>query len=144
PEANRRRARAAISLADGPVVARFFTASGLLCAQRVELLLRHVVVVGVAGGDELLGDLPVARQALHLEERALVPVEAEPAHALEDRVHRGFGRALEVGILDAQDELAAVAPRVGPAEERGARAADVQGSGRAGREPGADFHQSLP
>ena len=70
----------------------------------------------------MLRNLLVAREALHLEERALVPVQAEPAQAVEDRVHRLVGRALEVGVLDAQHERAAVPARVGPVEYSAVRA----------------------
>src|SRR6185369_17447858 len=46
-------------------------------------------------------------------------------------------RALDVGVLDAQDERAGVAPRERPREDRGARAADVQVTGGTGSETGA-------
>src|SRR5688572_20131602 len=90
--------------------------------------------------DELFGDLPVALEALHLEERSLVPFQAKPLHRLDDRLDRGFRGALEIGVLDAQHERAAVAPRIGPREKRGARAADVQVARGAGRETGAYLH----
>ena len=51
-------------------------------------------------------------------------------------------RALEVGVLDAQHEGAAVAARGQPVEQRGPRVADVQVSGGAGRE--AQAHQAAP
>src|SRR5258706_2661134 len=127
--------------ADRPIVAGLFASSELLLSQLVERILGHVVAIGVARSDELLGDFLVAREALHLEEGPLVPVEAEPLHALEDRVDRLLGRALEVGVLDAQDEFSAVPARIGPAEQRRARAADVQEAGRAGREAGASIHR---
>jgi hypothetical protein len=97
----------------------------------------------VAVGDELLGDFLVAREPLHLEHRALVPVEAQPLQAVEDRVDRLLRRALEVGVFDPQDESAAVAPRVRPGEERRASAADVQRAGRTRGEARPDF-QSVP
>ena len=56
----------------------------------------------------------------------LVPAEVEPAQALEDGIERGFGVALDVGIVDAQDHGAAVVAGVEPVEDEGARAADVQ------------------
>ena len=46
--------------------------------------------------------------------------------------------ALQVGVLDAQDERAAVLARVGPGKQRGAGAADMQVAGGAGSETGAD------
>src|SRR5690606_39397871 len=45
---------------------------------------------------------------------------------------------LDVGILDAQDEGAAVTTGEGPGEQRGTGAADVQIAGGAGSEAGAD------
>ena len=51
----------------------------------------------------------------------------------------GLGRrALLVGVLDAQDEGAAVMARERPGEQRGADVAEVQEPGGAGREAGAD------
>jgi hypothetical protein len=47
-------------------------------------------------------------------------------------------RALPVGVFDAQDEGAAVAPRKQPVVERGARVAHVQQASRGGRKPDAD------
>ena len=61
-------------------------------------------------------DLAIAVETLRLEVRALVGIEAEPRHAVEDHTHRLFRGALAVGVLDAQDELAARAARVQPAE----------------------------
>jgi len=40
-------------------------------------------------------------------ERAFIPVEAEPAQAVEDDVHGFLGIARGVGVLDAQDKRAA-------------------------------------
>ena len=139
----RRRHEAARFRALGPpasVVLRLLAARRLLLAQRFELLARHVVVISVAGADQLVGHLPVACEALHLEERALVPVDAEPTQAVDDRLDRSLRRALEIRVLDAQDELPAVMARVGPREKRGARAADMQIAGWARREPGANSH----
>ena len=46
-------------------------------------------------------------------------------------------RALDVGVLDAEDERAARAAREQPVEQRRARVADVQLPGRAGGEADA-------
>ncbi len=56
----------------------------------------------------------VTVHARHLVERAFVPVQVEPAHAVENHLYgleRGAGH---VGVLDAQDELTAMAPDVSP------------------------------
>src|SRR5690606_28675703 len=87
---------------------------------------------------QLLGHFAVALEPLHLVVGPLVPGDAEPLHALEDRLARELGRPLEVRVLDAQDEGAVVAARIRPAEERSARTADVQIAGGTGSEAGAD------
>ena len=81
----------------------------------------------------------MALGARELADRLAVPVEAEPRQPVEDRVDRGLGRALAVGVLDAQQELAAGVAGVEPVEQRGARAADVQEAGRRGGEAGDDL-----
>src|SRR5207247_11318333 len=124
--------------APAPVVARLFAARSLSLAHRVELFLRRPAVIGPAPRDQPLGGLLVAREAFHLEKRPFVPVQTQPAHRVEDRLHRGFGRALEVGVLDAQDELAAVLSRVRPGEESGPRPADMEVAGRARSKTGPD------
>src|SRR5207245_151045 len=120
------------------VVARLLAARALALAHFVEIVLAGPAAVRFSLRDERLGDFPVPFQALHLEKRALVPVEPEPAHRIEDRLHRGFGRALEVGVLDAQDDFAAVLSGVRPREKRGPRAADMEVAGRARSKPGSD------
>src|SRR5205823_1276787 len=47
-----------------------------------------------------------------------------------DRAAARIGRALDVGVLDAEDERAARLARPQPVEQRGARAADVEVAGR--------------
>jgi hypothetical protein len=42
--------------------------------------------------------------------RTLVPIDAEPAQALEDFLERLDGRPFGVGIVDAQDKGALVVP----------------------------------
>ena len=82
-------------------------------------------LVGVAGGEQLVHDLEMALDVLGLVEDLLVIVEAEPLHALEqdlDRLGRG---ALEVRILDAQEELAAGVAREQPVVDRRADVADM-------------------
>ena len=55
-------------------------------------------------------------------------------------LRRRIGAALAVGVLDAQQELAAVVAGEQVVEQRGAGAADVQQAGRAGGEAGANGH----
>ena len=81
----------------------------------------------------------MALGALELAHRLAVPVEAEPAQPVENGVDRLRRRALAVGVLDAQQELAADVLGVEPVEQRRARAADVQEAGRRGGEAGDDL-----
>ena len=92
-----------------------------------------VAVVGLAGGQQLLGHLAVALSAGKLIERLAVPIELEPFEAVEDGRDRGLGGALAIGILDPQQHLAAGVAGVEPVEQRRARTADVQIAGGRGR-----------
>ena len=83
---------------------------------------------------QLLGDLAMARGARELEDRLAVPIEAEPGQPVEDGVDGVGGRTLPVGVLDAQQELAAGVPGIEPVEQSRARAADMQiAGGRGGK-----------
>ena len=84
--------------------------------------------------------LPV-RPARTADVGPLVPVEAEPAQIAQDRRLGLARRALDVGVLDAQDERAARAARQQPVEQRRARVADVELAGGAGCE--ADTHTQV-
>ena len=85
----------------------------------------------------------VAVEALRLEVRRVrpadvgpfVPVEAQPAQAVDDAGHHVPRRALGVRVFDAQHERAAVPPGVQPVEQRRPGAADVQVAGRRRGEP---------
>jgi hypothetical protein len=106
----------------------------------LDLLRRHVAAIGVAARDHLVRDLGVAGGAGELEDSVAVPVEAEPAHPVEDRVNRGLGGADAVGVFDPQQEAAAMVAGEEPVEQGRARAAQMQEAGRRGREAGHDPH----
>ena len=105
-----------------------------------------VIVVRMAAGQQLLDGRPIAIQPLRLVIRSerpahfrpLVPVDAQPAEAVEDRLQRLLDVPLLIGVVDPQDELPAVLPGEQPIEQRGANPANVQVSGRTGSEAGAD------
>ena len=109
---------------------------------RLELRSRAEAVVRRVGVQQLFRVRLVEVQPLGLAvrtERAaeigpLIPVETEPAQIAEDRRLRLAGRALGIGVLDAQNERAALPAREEPVEERRARVAHVQLAGRAGSE----------
>ena len=73
-------------------------------------------------------------------ERAFVPIQPEPAQAVEDDVHGLLRVARGVGVLDAQDERAAGVAGIKPVEQGRARAADVQIAGRRWSKANARFH----
>jgi hypothetical protein len=73
-----------------------------------------------------------------LKDRRLVPVEAQPGQAVEDDLGVFIGGTRLVGILDAEQELAAFFAGEQPVEQRGASAADVEVAGRRGSEADAD------
>ena len=99
----------------------------------LELLRRAETIVGVAAVEQPLGVLGIEGEALRLAVgpavaagvHALVPRQAEPPQVVLDRRFRGRRRSLAVGVLDAQDERAAVVAGQQPVEQRGARVADV-------------------
>ena len=114
----------------------------------LKFLGRGIIVVGMAAGQQFLDRGLVAVQPLRLviggerpaHFRPLVPVDAQPAQAVEDRLQGLLDVPLLVGVVDPQDELPAVLPGEEPIEKRGADSADVEVSGGAGGESGADGH----
>ena len=121
-------------------------------ARASSCLRRAEAVVRAAARDEIARRLAIELEPLGLpvrrvrpaDVRALVPVEAEPAQVVENRCLGLARRSLGVGVLDAQDERAAVAAREQPVEQRRARVADVQLAGRTRREPDAQRPHRAP
>jgi hypothetical protein len=85
-----------------------FAARSLRIPHRLQFLRRRPAAVRSAGRDHLLDHLLVARQALHLVDRTLVVVQPQPGHRRQDLLDRILRRPRDVGVLDAQHELAAV------------------------------------
>src|SRR5699024_7093176 len=65
---------------------------------------------------------------------ALVPVDPEPAHGVQPLVVGRLAATGGVGVLDAEDALAAAMAGVGPVEQGGADHADVRRAGGGGAE----------
>ena len=124
--------------APAAVVARFFAAGFLFGAQRFQLFLAAVAVVGVAAGQQLLDHFLVTVKALGLVERAFVVVQTYPVHAVHNGFYRFRGGAFQVGVFDAQHKGAALLAGKCPGEQCRAHAADVQETGGAGGKTGAD------
>ena len=92
------------------VVARRQVTGCLLLAHRRELRFGGVAAVGAAGGEQLCDGQTVLGDAGALDHRLPIPLEAQPLKAFEN-VGRVFVlAAFAVGVLDAEEKLAAVAP----------------------------------
>ena len=101
---------------------------------------RTIAIIRPVLRQERPRNLGVARRIVRLEYRLLIPIEAQPAKPIEDRLDGLRGRALAVGILDAQQEAATMVAGEQPVEERRAGTADMQGAGGRGGESNADRH----
>ena len=147
------RLDAALDLLRGEMQAVLVVFEGLalllrLRARLVQPLPGAEAVVGAAAPDQFLriGQVEVAPLRLDVgavlaaHVRAFVVGKAGGGQRGVDLFHRAGNFALLVGVLDAQDELAAVAAGEQIGVKRRAQAAQVQITGRAGREAGADFH----
>ncbi len=115
-----------IAVAPAAVIAERPALGPGLGPHRVQLLGRREAAIGLALVEEALDHLGVPAGAHELEDGRLVGGEAEPAQAVQDRLDRGLGRALAVGVLDAQKVAAAMVPGEQPVEERGPGTTDVQ------------------
>ena len=100
----------------------------------VELLLGAEAGIGLALVPKLLGSLLVQVQALGLgvgaivaaHLRTLIPVQAKPTHGAQNDLRVLVGGTGGVGVVDAQDERAAVCAGESPVIDSGAGAANVQ------------------
>ena len=89
--------------------------------------------------EQPLERLAMAIGTLVLADRALVPVELEPAQGVEDLLDVPRGRALAVGVLDPQNELSPTPPREEPVVQCRPRSPDMQGARRRRGEADADL-----
>ncbi len=123
------------------VVPELLGAAGRLVA-RVDLFGRRVGLVDGARLDEPLEHLGVDLATLGLAVGrvrtalldALVPVDLEPRQRVDELPVALFAVARGIGVLDAEDHLAARVARVRPVVERCADHPDVRESGRRGAE----------
>ncbi len=98
--------------------------------ERLDVLGRRVRAVREIGVEQSLQRFAMSLAAIGLHDRPLVPVELQPAQRVEDLLDVLRRRALTIGVLDPQHQLAAGVSREQPVEQRRARAADVQRAGR--------------
>ena len=117
-----------------PIVLEAFLSRLGFLAALLELVRRAEASIGRVHAQQPRDVALMPLEVRALVDDVLVPIEAEPLEPLEDRAGALVGAARLVGVLDAQQELAAVLARVEPVEERRSRAADVQVAGGRGRE----------
>ncbi len=121
-----------------------------LLAEGIKLLRRLERVVGAAGGHQRRRHLLIAGQAVALaicavwsaDLDSLVPIDAEPAQAVDDVPPVFVGAPLLVGVVAAQDQRAALAPSEEPVVEGGPPAPDVEVTRRRRGKPDPDGHLS--
>src|SRR5690242_16839464 len=85
-----------------------------------------------------MGNFRVAGPKLGLVIFVPVPIETEPAHAVQDGVDRLLGGTCPVRVLDPKQEFAAGVPRVEPVEQSGPGTPDMEVTGGRGGETGDD------
>ena len=139
-------------IAAAPVIALIATSGFLGGATLFQLVGRAEAFVGVVVVQQPLRPLAVEVGALALDvgtmgaadAGAFVPVETHPAQGVDEGLRRALDGAFLVGVLDAQDELAAVFAGEHPVIEGGARPADMEVAGGAGCESYAYGHKGNP
>src|SRR5207237_2392238 len=75
---------------------------------RLQLGRCAITIIGVSRGEQLPRDFSVPRRALELMDDVAVPLEAQPVAPVNDRRNRFRSGPNAVGVLDAQQEHAAV------------------------------------
>ena len=129
-----------VAVAPAAVVAHRLAGGLLRSPHLIEFLRRGIAVIGMALGQHLVRDLGMAGGARELIGDLAVPRQAEPGEPIQDRRDRRLGRARAVGVLDAQQVLAAVMLGEEPVEQGRSGAADMQVAGGRGGEAGNDGH----
>ena len=87
----------------------YFTFGGasFVCGIAARVLFRRTMTeISSALGEQFFCCSSIAGEALGLIERALIPIEPQPAQAIENAFDQFRAIALEVGVLDAEDECA--------------------------------------
>src|SRR3954470_24595609 len=89
-------------------------------------LFRSEVAIGFAFVNQAARGRAMLVRVVGLEDFVFVVIKTKPLKAFDDRARRFIGRALQIGVLDPQQKLAADLTRIEPIEKRGARGANVQ------------------
>src|SRR5208282_1266848 len=116
-------------------------------AHLVEFRRRAVAWIRLALAQQLARPFAITLETVGLEilriGRPLVPLDTEPAQALENLVERFLGRALLIGVVDPQDEGALLVTREEIGEQSRTDVANMQRAGRTGRIACANGHRVL-
>jgi len=130
----------------GPVVARRQLGGDLRAAHGVQLFGGLEAAVGVAGFEQEFDVAAIYPGAFRLpvgaegatDVGAFVPLQAKPAQGVEDHLLGAGDEAGAVGVLDAQNELAAALADVEEVEQADVGRADVRIAGGRGSDADAD------
>ena len=106
----------------------------------LHVLPRAVAEVGVAGLVQASGRGAVGVKPLGLAVGTLVPVDPQPAQRALDALGQLVAREGGIGVLDPEDERAALVAGVEPVEQRGPGPAHVEEPRGRGRETDPDWH----
>src|SRR5437588_4552707 len=80
------------------------------------------------------------RTEISADMRSFVPINTEPLESLVNRGRGFFGVAFDVRVFDSQHQFAAGVTRKQPVEQRGARTADMEVTGRRRSKANADVN----
>ena len=146
PRASRSARCARRQMPAGARIARRLARHSLQLARQLQILRRAVAGVGQAVRLQLREQGAVKIAALRLgirgrraaDIRPLVPIQTQPAHVRHQLVAKTQLAALDIGVLDAQNEASAALAGPKMAEKGRPRVAQVQGPGGAGRKPRDD------
>ncbi len=124
----------------GAVIDRRQSARQLHLAAAIELFRCFIGGIESAGSLEGVGTLLIDVEAPGLV-IAFAPFEPEPLQVDLDQVLVFLGRALQIGVVDAQNEYALVLVRKQPVDERSANIAGVDAAGGRRSETNLDGHE---
>ena len=131
------------------VVARVFTARGLLGAKLIQSFRRAEAIERMTGVEQtrcVLLDRSPCRSLCRYDAAAaadvgtFVPIESEPSQRIDDHAFRRARAARNVGVFDAENELAALTAREDLIDQRDIGGADMRIARRRRRHSGANGH----
>ena len=107
-------------------IVNWFTTSGERCLTfGLNFFDRAVTAVGFSYTEQSFGGFLIQARALALKIRAFIPVQPEPVQGIKNFFELCLGRALTVGIINTQDERAALLLGIEVGKKCGTCAADM-------------------